>query len=53
MKVLRLFFALLVVALVYTIAFMAPYKFSGRFSELEKICFRHFSSDGYWKEGVR
>ena len=42
MNVIKLFFALLVVAVVCTIAFIALYKFSGRFRELVKNFVRHF-----------
>ena len=50
MKVSGLFFALLIVAVVCTVAFIALYKFSGRFRELVKDCAGHlFCGDG-WEE---
>lgn len=42
MNVLKPFFALLVVAVVCTIAFLVLYKFSGRFRELVKNFVRNF-----------
>jgi len=50
MNVLKPFFALLVVAVVCTIAFLALYKFSGRFRELVKNFVRNFFGGEDWKE---